>query len=65
MHHKLTPDKKEEKKNWHTEAVLTMINKKKEKIMWHHHGGVVATFKSLDSTFYDVEGVDKKEKKIK
>jgi hypothetical protein len=29
--------------------------------MLHHHGGVVATFKRLDSTFCDVVGVDKKE----
>jgi len=29
--------------------------------MLHHHGGVVATFKRLDSTFSDVVGVDKKE----
>jgi hypothetical protein len=33
MHHKLTLDNKEGKKNWHTEAVLMMINKKKEKFM--------------------------------
>jgi hypothetical protein len=33
MHQKLTLDSKEEKKNWHTEAVLMMINKKEEKFM--------------------------------
>jgi len=29
--------------------------------MLHHHGGAVATFKRLDSTFCDVVGLDKKE----